>query len=456
MAGKPWTEEKRAKIASIKAAKREIRLKEIIPLNSTKIIEKKAPTDPSMVSPEEVFSADELLERAARLERIKEAQIKKINNEKSLVKDNATNLTYIQKIVSVNTSPQPTVAKHATLAELVKELESKKASQEEITLAIDDFTNSGMKTPSLSEIDKLNIRNQPLGALKNGSVVQGNLTTPEITSIRNKFIEPEVIGELDEQKLQTAKYLEELGKGKIWLLFPCFSDTNAATTWALVITAKKYGDKINMDMESGDSMIVNSRNKLAARFLETGSEWSVWLDSDMIPPVGNPEWFRYMTFCDEWADTLGVQKIPQQILETHFIDRLLSHGQKLVGSMYVGRQLRGRPMFNEGINTVSGNKEARTYPNQLAPTDWVGTGCMLVHRQVYIDMQNAYPELAPTQEMPQWDFFRLMPGRGEDASFCSRALKIGHQPYVDLGLHCAHVGKASYGPWNTNNKQLGV
>lgn len=282
------------------------------------------------------------------------------------------------------------------------------------------------------------------------------VTEKESKAVIYKRSDFHVIDEISEQKRYAEASQREIVSGRVGLLFPTMKDTNPATAWALVQIAKRYGDKIYMDMESGDSMIVNSRNKLANRFLDTNCEYSVWLDDDMIPPTGNPEWFRYMTFCDEWSEFTGNQKIPDSALAVPFIDRLVSHGKSIVGATYVGRQLRGRPMFHEGVNTIEGNRLARNYPGTLEQTDWVGTGCLLVHRQVYIDMKNAYPELAPTDEMPQWDFFRLLPGRGEDASFCTRAKKIGHQPFVDLGLYCAHVGKASYGPWNTTNKQIGV
>lgn len=444
MSGKPWTEEKRIKIAAAKAISKEKRLIE------APIIVKKAFNDPSMTSAEEVFTADELLERAARLERQKEAQVKKFNEQKTMVKDNAQTLTYTQKIVSIN-SPnpvsQPTQAKYATVAELVKDLESKKATPDQISAAIDTFTGGGMRFSNLADIEKLNpLRN--LGSIPNGSKVQASLSEPAILEIS------------EEKKYESTsldlEYEPKLGKGSMKLLFPTMKQTNPATCWALVQTAKKFGERLNLDMESGDSMIVNSRNKLASRFLESGEEWSIWLDDDMIPQTGNANWFRYQTFCDTWADSTGFRKITDEALSVHFIDRLLSHRQKIVGATYFGRQPTGRPMFHEGIGTVEINRESRNYPNQLFATQWVGTGCLLVHRSVYLDMQKAYPQLAPTTLMPQWDFFRLIPDKGEDASFCDRAIKIGHQPYVDLGLHCAHVGNCAFGAWNTNNRQLGV
>jgi len=40
-------------------------------------------------------------------------------------------------------------------------------------------------------------------------------------------------------------------------------------------------------------------------------------------------------------------------------------------------------------------------------------------------------------------------GSGEDVSFCLRAAAAGHQPHVDMGLICGHLGTYCYGPSNT-------
>jgi len=40
-------------------------------------------------------------------------------------------------------------------------------------------------------------------------------------------------------------------------------------------------------------------------------------------------------------------------------------------------------------------------------------------------------------------------GAGEDVQFCTRAAQAGHQPHVDLGVVCAHVGGMAFGPRNT-------
>jgi hypothetical protein len=501
MARKPWTEERRQKVAKTKAKNKEIKGKETLtkiveviakdhPINTYLQGEEIKPLPPitqftppnwqgaSMVQANEVMSPEELVEHQARVQRAnakraeQEAQVKKVNEAQALVKDKP--ITFTNEVIDdrgiktkyvVNPQPiaqQGTVAKYATVAELVKDMELKGASQDQITNAVDNFIDGGMYTPTMSQVDKLNtyarkpqvVTSGYMQVVENPPKPQPNFeVTTSVTDESSLFLNT---SQEENLAIKQKEYAPKAGLGSMKLLFPTMKDTNPATCWALVQTAKRYGERLKLDMESGDSMIVNSRNKLASRFLDSGEEWSIWLDDDMIPQTGNPQWFRYMTFCDEWAESMGARKIPDENLSVHFIDRLLSHGKKIVGATYFGRQHTGRPMFHEGVENPAINRESRNYPNQLMETQWVGTGCLLIHRSVYLDMQRAYPQLAPTALMPQWDFFRLIPDKGEDASFCDRAIKIGHQPYVDLGLHCAHVGRASYGAWNTNNRQLGV
>jgi hypothetical protein len=35
-------------------------------------------------------------------------------------------------------------------------------------------------------------------------------------------------------------------------------------------------------------------------------------------------------------------------------------------------------------------------------------------------------------------------GMGEDVQFCIRAAQAGHQPHVDLGVMCGHLGSMSF------------
>lgn len=234
------------------------------------------------------------------------------------------------------------------------------------------------------------------------------------------------------------------------ILVPCYKMTNAASAWAWVALALDLGrDSVRMDMELGDAVIENARNKLACRFLETDCQWSLWLDDDIIPPIGREEWFRYMA---------GPPKdYPSEQAAEHVVHRLMSHGKTMVGGLYFGRQKTGVPMFYEGLAVKEVHMQARNPNNRdLLETDWVATGCLLVHRSVYEDIMEKFPErrmLDPTQarNCGEFDFFRMEKGAGEDVSFCKLAQAAGHKTFVDLGVRAAHVGYCAWSSWNTDN-----
>lgn len=235
-----------------------------------------------------------------------------------------------------------------------------------------------------------------------------------------------------------------LGQGErdIMVLFPCYRETNPATTWALVAAAADLGrGKMRMDIRWGDAVIRNSRNKLADLFMATNAKWSVWLDDDVVPPIGRAAFTR--DICH-----LTPQKYPDAVGNRNFIQRLISHGKTMVGGVYYGRDGTGVPVFSQGRVDRLARDQAKAMTGNLIATQWIGTGCLAVHRSVYLDIQKKFPELAPTATRPYWDYFKMDDDTGEDVAFCIRAKESGHQPYADTGCVCGHVGKKVYGAWD--------
>jgi hypothetical protein len=269
--------------------------------------------------------------------------------------------------------------------------------------------------------------------------------------------EPEPIGGLPIPKASTKENIQKLPwetvekmrsvffpwEGKqITIALPCYKWTNAATAWTLVAIALDLGkEKVGFDMELGDAMIYHARNKLADRFVKSGREWLLFIDDDVIVPIGRPPWTRYM-------GRLPVD-FPTKVLEQHVVHRLLSHNKTLVGGTYFGRQPGGMPMCSEMHNPVVVG-EARSMKDGLRSMDWVATGCMLIHRSVFLDIQKKFPELGPEEDgRDEWDYFRPSISGGEDKDFCARARAAGHEVFLDTGLQCLHVGFACYGAHNT-------
>lgn len=239
-------------------------------------------------------------------------------------------------------------------------------------------------------------------------------------------------------------------------------------------------DKVRYYQELGDAMIYHARNKLAKYFLEfTKCEWSLWFDDDMIAPIGRAGWYKFI-------GNLPSQ-FPDDFAGVNTVERLLSHGKTVVGGTYFGRQRTGR-LVSSAFAVHHIDRAARTFQPGLFEVDWIGTGCLLVHRSVFEDIQKAFPELGPTNGfdynepviqwadsvgnlyaapgpdlLPQivdyrpahapardhWDFFLPKPGQGEDVSFCERARLSGHKVYLDTGVQCLHVGYNCWGSHNT-------
>jgi hypothetical protein len=236
----------------------------------------------------------------------------------------------------------------------------------------------------------------------------------------------------------------------------------------------------------GDAFVTHSRNSCADAFLASDLEWMLTIDDDMIVPFGNAKWFKMHT---------GFS-FPEKFLSYNALDRLMSHGKTLVGALYFGRNHFGSPMYGEGMDPAEAAFARKAPCDIVKPTRWVGTGCMLIHRSVYEDIEKAFPRLARNgKDGGQWftsTEARLVQqvtalrdtlqgqrltgehamralngleaiisqaaydnplGTGEDVSFCLRARTAGHKPHVDMGLVCGHVGTCVFGPGNTYPKK---
>lgn len=276
---------------------------------------------------------------------------------------------------------------------------------------------------------------------------------------------------------------EAMWEGKsVCLMMPSYKTSNPRTTFALMSMLDRQ--KMAVMLDFGDAFIAHSRNKLADTFLKSKIEWAFTVDDDMIVPFGNAELFNTFTRFNLPAASAGL----------HAINRLLSHGKTLVGGLYFGRWAHGKAVYCEGQQSKDEEAFARRAPHNICkPTRWVGTGCLLIHRTVFTDIEKTFPHLArnPQGDFGHWftsnehdlrsaadlalkvlddqsvseearmkEASRIMRngrlksqhhsslGMGEDVTFCIRAEQAGHTPHIDLGLVCGHVGDKCYGPRN--------
>jgi len=230
---------------------------------------------------------------------------------------------------------------------------------------------------------------------------------------------------------------EWLGRD-LFVGFPCYKQTNPATAWCLVALALDLGkDRVRFDMQVGDAMIYHARNELAMKFLATPAQWLLFIDDDMIPPIGRPDFLRAMCRLPD--------SYPTAPTALHVAHRLIGHGADIVGATYFARHPRGRAV-NSLANDEAYRARAASFHDGIMPCDWIGTGCLLIHRRVFEKMQTQFPDLNPTNPEMPFNFFQPEnDGRGEDIAFCARAVECGFQPNVDTMLHALHVGHGVYG-----------
>lgn len=249
---------------------------------------------------------------------------------------------------------------------------------------------------------------------------------------------------------------------QIALCMPWYKATNPVTSMLIAALGKRLGEKMLQLGNFGDAMIYNSRNAIADQFLQSNAEWSLWIDDDILMPIGNSEYLRTRSHIPKHHVE------PSTALDT--LTQLMSRQKSFVSATYWGRNPTGAPVFSEGLINPAVYRRAKNYTDEIIETDWCGMGCALVHRSVFTDIQRTHPMLAPgegvrpeidemsTIENPRmiadhgnikfWNFFKPRNGWGEDVMFCRRSKNAGHPVFVDLKLHAGHVGNMVWGAHN--------
>lgn len=234
-------------------------------------------------------------------------------------------------------------------------------------------------------------------------------------------------------------YTEENRKAKLALLLPSLGGLSGPTVETVI---RLYNPQEMTVKRMGFNTLSFVRNSLAAWFLSQDIEWAFWIDSDMVLPAGDAKWFK---------DTTKLDAIPDVFCGVNSILRMLHHRKKLIGCTYFAKRDMGDAQFAGGHDQLLVNGLRSRPRDEIRPVDWIGFGGVLTHRDVFLDIIKTQGDEIKVTDAGikrrfgyDYAFFDNIPGWTEDTSFCVRAKKAGHQPYVDFSVRAAHVGEHCY------------
>ncbi len=138
-------------------------------------------------------------------------------------------------------------------------------------------------------------------------------------------------------------------------------------------------------------------------------------------------------------------------LEPDTLDRLLSHGKDIVAALTTRRTDPAIPTIRMWSEAEQNFTELLMWDESktLIEVDAVGTGVMLISRQVLEEVAEAFnPEQYHKSGNGFWFqniwYPHLSAEAGEDVSFCHRATRLGYKIYVDTTIQPGHYDYYPY------------
>ena len=194
---------------------------------------------------------------------------------------------------------------------------------------------------------------------------------------------------------------------KVAICVPSRDMVHAAFAFDLAnLSAGWKGGQLRL-LNSTGTLIADQRMNLAKEAVDSGADWTLWLDTDMRFP----------------ANTL---------------DCLLAHDKQIVGANYPTRTLPPEPTATV---FADGNWEKiYTHPTSegLEQVDFLGFGVTLVHTDVFKKMEAPWFQIG----------FSTVNNRfiGEDMYFCLKAKELEVPSFIDhdLSKEVRHIGSFEF------------
>lgn len=188
---------------------------------------------------------------------------------------------------------------------------------------------------------------------------------------------------------------------KTLIAVPCM-DTVATPFCQSLVTLNKVGE-CSISFNVG-SLVSESREHLAARALNSGADYVLWFDSDMM-------------FA---PDTM-------EKLVKHMED-----GYDIVSGLYFRRRPPFTPVLFKRLfiqNEVCLQEDYNEYPEDgLFEVEGIGFGCVMMKTEVLLSCIAKYGTC-----------FSMIGRNGEDVSFSMRARNCGYKIMCDPTIQCGHI-----------------
>ena len=196
--------------------------------------------------------------------------------------------------------------------------------------------------------------------------------------------------------------------------FPCYDNRSYVDILQECLAAVNDPECVVAGIQyyNGDSLIPRGRNKIVKMFLESDSEYLMFIDSDI-------KFDRYM------------------------LNKLRSYNKGIIGGIYLKKTIPYTPVMNHAIERE----------DNLVIMREIGTGFMMIRRDVFGAMKTMWPEhnYKPDDDEAGGDYhdwFRIGVRNGrylsEDYYFCQLAAELGYKTYLDPEILVMHYGSISF------------